>query len=135
MGMRKSHQIILFSRNFLNPCMKESDNMENLKWYVLNYDFNGKKVENFNIFRSVRFTEGVQDLLDNYITFEDFVEKLDRKLKYSFWSKREYEISVGDAFETDLDKYEKIDIYSQVKPNVKILAKYIIDNYNSGLSC
>lgn len=135
MGMRKSHQIILFSRNFLNPCMKESDNMENLKWYVLNYNFNEKKVENFNIFRSVRFIEGVQDLLDNYITFEDFVEKLDRKLMYSFWSKREYEISVGDAFETDLDKYEKIDIYSQVKPNVKILAKYIIDNYNSGLSC
>ena len=109
--------------------------MEDLKWYVLNYNFNEKKVENFNIFRSIRFTESVQDLLDNYITFEDFVEKLDRKLKYSFWSKREYEISVGDAFETDLDKYEKIDIYSQVKPNVKILAKYIIDNYNSGLSC
>lgn len=109
--------------------------MENLKWYVLNYDFNGKKVENFNIFRSVRFVEGVQVLLEHYITFEDFVEKLESELRYTFWSKREYEISVSDAFETDLNKYEKIDVYSQVKPNVRILAKYIIDNYNDGLSC
>lgn len=109
--------------------------MENLKWYVLNYDFNRKKVENFNIFRNIRFVEGVQDLLEHYITFEDFVEKLESELKYAFWSKREYEISVSDAFETDLNKYEKIDVYSQVKPNVRILAKYIIDNYNDRLSC
>lgn len=108
--------------------------MENLEWYVLNYDFNRKKVENFNIFRSCRFVDGVKELLDNYITFDDFIEKLEKQLQYSFWSKREYEISVSDAFETDLDKYEKIDIYFQVKPNVKILAKYIIDNYNEGLS-
>ena len=109
--------------------------MENLEWYVLNYDFNGKKVENFNIFRSCRFVDGVKELLDSYITFEDFVEKLEKELQYAFWSKREYEISVSDAFETDLNKYEKIDVYSQVKPNVRILAKYIIDNYNDGLSC
>lgn len=106
--------------------------MEDLKWYVLNYDFNGKRVENFNIFRNWRFVEDVQELLENYITFEDFVEKLDRKLMYSFWSRREYEIFVGDAFETNIENFEKIDIYSQVKPNVKILAKYIIDNYNQG---
>lgn len=109
--------------------------MENLEWYVLNYDFNGKKVENFNIFRSCRFADGVKELLDNYITFGDFVEKLEKQLQYAFWSKREYEISVSDVFETDLNKYEKIDVYSQVKPNVRILAKYIIDNYNDGLSC
>ena len=29
-----------------------------------------------------------------------------------------------------LSKYEKIDIYNQIKPNIKILAKYIINNYN-----
>lgn len=134
--MQYSYQIILFSRNFLiRTLLKECDNMENLEWYVLNYDFNGKKVENFNIFRSSRFVDGVEKLLDNYFTFEDFVEKLENELRYSFWSKREYEIFVGDAFEEDLNRYEKIDIYSQVKPNVRILAKYIIDNYNNGLSC
>lgn len=109
--------------------------MKNLKWYVLNYNFNEKKVENFNIFRSVRFVESVQDLLDNYITFEDFVKKLENILRYSFWSKREYEIFVSDAFETNINNFEKIDVYSQIKPNIKILAKYIIDNYNSELNC
>ena len=91
--MQYSYQIILFSRNFLiRTLLKECDNMENLEWYVLNYDFNRKKVENFNIFRSSRFVDGVKELLDNYITFEDFVEKLENELKYSFWSKREYEV-------------------------------------------
>ena len=47
---------------------------------------------------------------------------------YSFWSKREYEISVGDAFETNLNNYEKIDVYSQVKPNIIQLAQYILKN-------
>lgn len=109
--------------------------MENLEWYVMNYDFNKRTLEDFNIFRSSRLVEGVKELLDSYITFEDFVEKLDGKLRYAFWSKREYEIFVGDAFETDLDKYEKIDVYSQVKPNIRILAQYIINNYNNWLSC
>ena len=101
--------------------------MKKLEWYVLNYDFNHKKLENFNIFRSYRFTKGVEDLLNHYTTFDEFVEDLEKELMYAFWSKREYEISVGDAFETDLNKYKKIDVYSQVKPNVRILAKYIID--------
>ena len=47
-----------------------------MEWYVLNYDFNKRKVEIFNIFRSITFTKGVQELLDNYVTFDDFVEKL-----------------------------------------------------------
>ena len=103
--------------------------MNDMKWYVLNYDFNNKKVENFDIFRSVKFSRGVQELLDNYITFDDFVEKLKNEVKYSFWSKREYEISVGDAF-CGGDDLEKWDISMQVLPNIEILAKYIIDIYN-----
>ena len=33
---------------------------------------------------------------------------------------------VGDLFEKDLDKYEKIDVYQQLKPNLNTLADYII---------
>lgn len=103
--------------------------MKKLEWYVLNYNWNKKKVENFNIFRSYCFTEGVRDLLNNYTTFDEFVKELEKELMYAFWSKREYEISVGDAFETDLDRYEKLDVYYQVRPNVRVLAKYIVDAY------
>lgn len=102
--------------------------MENLKWYVKNYDFNKKVIEDFNIFRSVKFTEGLQEILDknDYTTFEDFVEKVRQELMYAFWSKCEYEVMIGDLFDTI---ETKIDIYDQVKPNIEILSKYILDNY------
>ena len=100
-----------------------------MEWYVLNYDFNKRKVETFNIFRSITFTEGVQELLDNYVIFDDFVEKLKNEVKYSFWSKREYEISVGDAFCKE-EELEKWDVSMQILPNIKNLAEYIINSYN-----
>ena len=104
--------------------------MRKREFWVLNYDFNNKKVVNYNIFTNGRFVDGVADLLNEYITFEDFCDKLDRLLRYCFWSKREYEISVGDAFEEDLNKYEKIDVYRQVSANLDALAHLIIDYYN-----
>lgn len=108
--------------------------MGRLHWFVLNYDFNAKKVENFDIFRSVRFSEGVEKLMEdtnyNYESFnlEEFKGKLKSELMYSFWSKRQYEISVGDAFDTNLDNYEKIDVYRQAYANIDALAEYIILN-------
>ena len=64
-------------------------------------------------------------LLYNTIALE-----LTKEVKYCFWSKREYEISVGDAFDTNFDNYEKIDVSQQVLPNIEALAKYIIDKHN-----
>jgi len=101
------------------------------EFYVLNYDFNDKRVVNYNIFNNSRLSEGVDHLLEEYITFNDFCEKLDSLLRYCFWSKREYEISVSDAFEQDLNKYEKIDVYRQVAPNVENIAKIAIDYKNA----
>ena len=105
-----------------------------MEWNVLNYDFNSKKVYNYNIFNNAKFIRGVQDLLDNFITFDDFVEKLEREVKYCFWAKREYEISVGDLWEQDPAKYEKIDVAYQVLPNIKVLAEYIINSHNKDLN-
>lgn len=99
-----------------------------MEWYVLNYDWNKKEVYNYNIFTNVKFNRGITEILaSNPEDFNEFVEKLDRELKYCFWSKREYEISVGDAFEEDVNKLTKIDVYSQVAPNVKQLAIYIME--------
>lgn len=105
-----------------------------MEWYVLNYDFNAKKVYNYNIFNSTRFNEGIERLLSEFMTMEDFIEKLTNQVKYCFWSKREYEISVSDAFETDLDKYEKICVADQVLPNIKLLANYIVEYHNEHLN-
>ena len=110
--------------------MKECDSM---KWYVLNYDWNSKKVKPFNIFNSVRFSKCLQKSLEEFITMDDFKKDLQRNLMYSFWSKREYEISVGDLHENDMEKYQRFDIYDQVLPNLDILAEYIIECYNNGI--
>lgn len=98
-----------------------------MEWYVLNYDFNKKQIIKFNIFNNIKFYSGVKELLENYTDIDDFVSGLTSLLRYCFWCKREYEISVGDAFENDLDKYVKLDIFEQVIPNVKVLAYYIIN--------
>lgn len=103
-----------------------------MKWYVLNYDWNNQKVIQMNIFNSVRFSRGIDRLLkdnkDTELTYEDFKEQVRISLLSAFWSKREYEISVGDAFEQDITKLEKWDIYAQVLPNLDILTKYILND-------
>lgn len=99
-----------------------------MEWNVLMYDFNKKKIVNFNIFNSVRFSDYVNEMRNEiWDSVDKFVEKLDSNLKYCFWCKAEYEIMVGDLFETDCNKLEKIDIYSQVKPNIMQLARYILN--------
>lgn len=113
--------------------LEGGEKMKEREFYVLNYDFNGKKIEAFNIFCNVKLLDGIDRLLEEYISFDDFCEKLDSLLRYCFWSKREYEISVADAFEEDLSKYEKIDVYRQVAPNLKLIANLIIDYHNENL--
>ena len=104
---------------------------KDMEWYVLNYDVNRRKIYNFNIFNHWKFCEGVDRLLTEFNTdgdFNKFCKGLDSELKYYFMYRREYEISVGDAFEENLDRYEKYDVYSQLYPNLTALAYYIIHN-------
>lgn len=108
--------------------------MKDLEFYVLNYDWNKKKLYNFNIFNSSKFNDYVKSDFENYKmngrNYEDFKEEVRKDLMSAFWSKREYELSIGDAFDTNLDNYEKIDAYSLIVPNLDILVKYIIDNWD-----
>ena len=102
-----------------------------MKWFVLNYDFNSKKVVDYNIFNNIKFSRGVNELVENYDgDFKDFALNLNSLAKYCFWSKREYEISVGDLFEQDINAYEKIDVYRQVEKNIEVLAHYILSESN-----
>lgn len=102
-----------------------------MKWFVLNHDFNSDKIEPYNIFNSTSFKQEVDKLLEEFVTFDDFKEKLDSALKYSFLSKAEYEMMCSGLF--NRNKAYKIDVYSQVVPNLDILARYIIEEYNRKL--
>lgn len=104
---------------------------DKLKFYVLNYDFNTKKVVQFNIFDNIHVYESTLNLIDQYnkgkYSFEEFVEELIKIVQWQEWSRREYEISVGDAFETDINKFEKVDCFQQFKPNAEMFAHYLLD--------
>ena len=98
-----------------------------MEWYVLYYSFNDKKIKRLNIFNTVRFSNGVEQLLNEYQdNKEDFINKLTSLCRYCFWSKREYELAVGDLTETDINNLEKIDVFFQIEKNIPLLAYYIL---------
>ena len=124
------------------------------EYYVLNYDFNKKKVVNYNIFNNIRVQEWTEKEVRKYLRapkkykhivqygnkflgreeiaiygFDALVEEIDRTIAWQERGRREYEVSVGDAFETDINNYEKWDTYSQAKPNMVIIAHEVIRQY------
>ena len=128
------------------------------EYYVLNYDFNKKKVIYYNIFNNINVQEYTEKEVGKYLRspkkykhivqhkndflgreeiviygFDALVKEIDSIIKWCEWSKREYEISVGDAFETDINKLEKWDTYSQAHPNAEIIAYTVIRQYKEQL--
>lgn len=109
--------------------------MKQLKfeWYVLNENLNrNREIVPFNIFNNIRVNERTNELCVKYkrnkMTFEDFTEELRRIIQWQEWSRCEYEIVVGSLFGDD-DSWQKIDCYAQALPNIKIIAKYVLEEY------
>lgn len=118
------------------------------EFYVLNYDINRKKVINYNIFNNIRVQEWTEKAVKKYLRspknfkyepfnksektfygFDALVKELDRTIAWQERGRREYEVSVADAFETDINKLEKWDCYMQAKPNMVIIAHEVIRQY------
>ena len=128
------------------------------EFYVLNYDFNKKKVVNYNIFNNIRVQEWTEKAVRKYLRspkkfkyivqyankflnreeiaiygFDALVKEIDGIIAWQECGRREYECSVGDAFTTDCNKLEKIDCYYQSKPNMEIIAREVIFQYKKQL--
>lgn len=110
--------------------------MKQLKfeWYVLNENFNrNHSIEPYNIFNNIRVNEGTNALCVKYkrdkMKFEDFVEELRKIIMWQEWSRCEYEIVVGSLFAHEEKDLKKIDCYQQALPNMKIIAKYVLEEY------
>ena len=89
------------------------------EYFVLNYDCNAKKIVPFNIFRNILVQDGTEKAVRKYLRspknftyksfdgkeilhgFDALVREIDGIVKWEEWSRREYEVSVGDAFEDD----------------------------------
>ena len=121
------------------------------EFYVLNYDCNAKKIVPFNIFRNIHVQECTEKAVRKYLRspknftyksfdgkeilhgFDALVREIDGIIAWQEHWRREYEISVGDLFETDCNKLEKWDTYSQTKPNMAIIAHEVIRQYKEQL--
>ena len=117
------------------------------EYYVLNYDCNAKKILPFNIFRNIHVQEWTEKAVRKYLRspknftyksfdgkeilhgFDAFVKELDRIIKSEEWSRRQYEVSVGDAFEDNCEKLEKWDCYEQAHMNIEMIVREVIRQY------
>ena len=117
------------------------------EYYVLNYDCNAKKIVPFNIFRNIHVQEWTEKAVRKYLHspknfiyksfdgkeilhgFDAFVKELDGIIKSEEWSRREYEISVGDLFETDCKNIAHMDCYEQAHMNMEMIAREVIRQY------
>ena len=62
-------------------------------------------------------------------TLEEFTKELDHIIMWQEWSRCEYEIMVGDLFEQDPNKYEKIDCYQQAHANIDLIVQQVINEF------
>lgn len=114
--------------------------MADLKFYVLNHDFNTDKIYSFNVYDNCTVKKSVEKLTRKYLRkkdeyeFYDFIKKERyygweaylKELRICFleeWARVEYEISVGAPFETDCKKLRKMNCYDQIVPNLELIAR------------
>ena len=109
--------------------------MKNLQfeWYVLNENLNrNREIVPYNIFNNIRVNERTNELCVKYkrdkMTFEDFTEELRKIIMWQEWSRCEYEIAVRSMFSDD-DNWQKIDCYAQALPNIRVIARYVLEEY------
>lgn len=121
---------------------------ENIKfeYYVLNNDNSRHHVESFNIFSNYRVNTETVKAVKKYLRnpskfywshpvmnkilygFDAFVKELDTIIACEEWARCEYEIMVNGLFSND-DCAQKIDCYSQCKPNMAMIAREVIWQY------
>ena len=98
------------------------EKLKKMKWNVLYYDFNKGLIREYNVLR-----EGLIENInkENPITMLSLKKIIDRWAKYTYWSKSEYEIVVGNLFDNNMENFEKIDIYRQIKMNLDRITEYV----------
>ena len=120
------------------------------EYYVLNCNPNTKNIEPFNIFRNCYVQEYTEKAIKKYLRspknykyekygedtlygFEGLCKEIERIIQWQEWSRCEYEISVGDAFEKDCNKLEKWDCYGKCIANIPMITREVIWQYKQQL--
>lgn len=111
------------------------------EFYVLKYDINKGKIILFNIFDNRYVYDEILDAINKF--YETNLNEIDEKpallilidsiknaFKHEYLYRRQYEISVGDAFEVDCRNLQKFDVYKQIEMNFAIILKLIAYQYD-----
>ena len=93
---------------------------------VLRFNFNTKKVEPFNVLPY--FIEQYKNSKDKPKTIEEFKKFIERKAKYEFWGRCEYEIIICGW--PNIEDQEKWDVYSQIMINIDLITNLLIEEIN-----
>lgn len=104
----------------------------NYEFYVIHYNMNKRECEMWNIFNNWVLSEDVFTACKKHLrhskdfSFEDLKEWIRKSIHWQEWSRVEYEISVGDPFPEDTDKFKKVDAYWQALPNIELITSMCI---------
>lgn len=97
----------------------------NLEWYALRYDFNSKKIVNFNVMTGIAELIGKKvrsGIIHNKETLREFLK---REFMHEYWSRREYEILMGDLDAVVFTDAEKVDVWRQLEMNLDQIVEYV----------
>lgn len=97
----------------------------NLEWYVLNYDYNSKKLINYNVMSGIAELIGKKVKSGAIHNKETLREFLKREFMHDYWCRAEYEILVSELGAVTTDKAEKIDIWRQLEMNLDQIVEYV----------
>ena len=99
------------------------------KFNVLYFDFNAKELKPYNIITEDLIKE-FKKKIKSLTSTTDKKKVLDDYFLYYYWSRREYELFIGDAFEEDISKYKKVDIYTQIQMNFDVIYELVVKATN-----
>ena len=99
-----------------------------LEWNVYWEDFNNKQIVVRNVFAlSHSFITYLKEDVKKFKRKEDFIEQLQKDLRYCYWCKSEYEVIITSwPSKEECDK--KIDVYKQIMINWDKFAEYVWEN-------
>ena len=94
-----------------------------MKFNVIIYDINSEEFKPYDIMSYL--VREYKESKDKPQTFSEFKEFVDRKSKYMFWARCEYEIVLEDWPTSKVQK--KIDIYWQIKMNLDAITRLLMN--------
>lgn len=100
--------------------------MREMHWRVFVENFNGKRIEEYDIFEHQGFAENVRKAYRKHRNdFDAFAEKVRGSLIYYYRSKCEWEIVVSSWISSGRVPERKVDVYEQVMLNWDVFIEYV----------